>query len=172
MSSDVKWSQVFLGSQGNPSCTRQGKKTGNLSALILMNLNELHLESRRSHAHKCTAYTTCCLHVKAGSTLKEWEMTGMIGMSLLTIRFSFLTFQHWSRDVPSLACEAMMKTSRTSPYSLKHSSSWALGSLCFRRTHTVSETENLWTRGLSLLKKHKMYPAFYVTLPKTCIIVT
>jgi hypothetical protein len=71
---------------------------------------------------------------------------------------------HRSRDVPSVACEAMMKTSRTSPYSLKHSSSWALGSLCFR-THTVSENENFWTRGLSLLKNTRCiqhYSTFYM----------
>ena len=179
-SADVKWSQMFLGRQGNPFCTRQEQKHEthrNPSALILMNLNDLHLESRRSHAHKCTAYTTCCLHwcesgwkrkARRTNMRNEIEMTGM---SLLTTPDDlFLPHHFWplsihrSRDVPSVACEAMMKTSRTSPYSLKHSSSWALGSLCFR-THTVSENENFWTRGLSLLKNTRCiqhYSTFYM----------
>jgi hypothetical protein len=92
-SADVKWSQMFLGRQGNPFRTRQEQKHEthrNPSALILMNLNDLHLESRRSHAHKCTAYTTCCLHwcesgwkrkARRTNMRNEIEMTGM---SLLT----------------------------------------------------------------------------------------
>lgn len=66
----------------------------------------------------------------------------------LTVAFA----KRVSIDRISHACEAMMKTSRTSPYSLKHSSSWALSRPAFG-TQVLSRKPSAAT-FLDLLNVH------------------